>query len=283
VISPILASGNAWSIAGLTSASTAGERIGYATLALTLFPIYLYANFAGYTDLVIGIARFLRLELPENFAKPFMATGFMDFWGRWHMSLSAWFKTYVYSTLLINLMRRFPSREAEPYLGVITFFITFFLVGVWHGQTTEFLLYGVLQGTGVSVNKLYQIVMLKRLGRKPYRALCDRPLYAAFSRGLTFVYFSFTLLWFWSSWSQLGGFAALLGPGATLAVFVIAVAGATLLLAILKLAGDAFNGHIAAIPSAPYVRTAWSTVLAMLTISTAILNAPAPHVVYRGF
>ena len=111
----------------------AQERSGVA-IAAALFAVYLYANFSGYMDVVIGTARFLRIELPENFHWPFAATGYIDFWGRWHMTLSTWFKTYVYSPLLMTLMRRYPAASAEPYLGVFAYFVTFFFVGVWHGQ-----------------------------------------------------------------------------------------------------------------------------------------------------
>jgi hypothetical protein len=83
------------------------------------YPFYLYCNFSGYTDVVIGIARFLRIKLPENFDRPFSSLNFLEFWSRWHMTLSNWLKTYVYYPLLMTLMRKFLSRTIEPFLGVI--------------------------------------------------------------------------------------------------------------------------------------------------------------------
>src|SRR5581483_3434528 len=70
--------------------------IANTALWIALIPVYVYVNFSGYMDFVIGVARFLRLDLPENFNRPFLATGFIEFWTRWHITLSNWLKMYVY-------------------------------------------------------------------------------------------------------------------------------------------------------------------------------------------
>jgi D-alanyl-lipoteichoic acid acyltransferase DltB (MBOAT superfamily) len=286
VVSPVLLLAHERS-AALAAAAPAGVRFGWTAAAIALFAVYLYANFSGYMDVVIGTARFVRLELPENFDRPFAATGYIELWGRWHMTLSNWFKTYVYSPLLLALMRRYPSPGAEPYLGVFAYFVTFFLVGVWHGQTAMFLFFGVLQGAGVSANKLYQIAMTRKLGRKRYRALCAQPAYAALSRGLTFAYFAVSLLWFRPAWADLAGFAARLGVAGAAAAAVALVIGAALVLWALRTAGQWFAGLRAGgapLVSSPYAVTAWCTALIVLTLSaTVVLNAPAPHIVYRAF
>ena len=98
------------------------------------------------------------------------------------MSLSGWLKAYVYNPLLITLMRRAHPQGLEPFLAVIAFFTTFFLVGAWHGQTSEFLFFGVLQGGGVSFNKLYQILLTQRIGKRGYRTVAANRLYAAICR-----------------------------------------------------------------------------------------------------
>ncbi|MDQ6941166.1 MAG: hypothetical protein M3169_01465, partial [Candidatus Eremiobacteraeota bacterium] len=198
-LSPLLLYAHGHAVIALSVASPLGERVVDASVATAAFPLFLYFNFSGYTDVVIGVARFLRFELPENFNKPFSARGFIDFWGRWHMTLSNWMKTYVYSPLLLGLMRRYPSRSVEPLLGTIAYFVAFFSIGLWHGQTSMFVCFGVLLGLGVSINKLYQTLMIARLGRPGYRALTSQPLYAAGSCGLTLTYFAFATLWFWSS------------------------------------------------------------------------------------
>ncbi len=189
----------------------AGQPPGRAIpIALALFgsyTLYLYFNFSGYTDIVIGVARFFRLELPENFNRPYLAANFLDLWTRWHMTLSNWFKVYVYNPLLKALMSRFRAPSIDPLLGVIAFFVTFFLIGLWHGQTSIFVLYGVLLGVGASVNKLYQVGMAKFLGRKRYRQLAEHWFYVALCRGLTFTWFSLSLACFWVDWAMLGNMA----------------------------------------------------------------------------
>jgi alginate O-acetyltransferase complex protein AlgI len=271
----------------LPPALSVGERALHAAAILALFPVYLFFNFSGYTDFVIGLARFLRLELPENFNHPFIAETFIEFWSRWHMTLSNWLKTYVYSPLLLALMKRYESPAVQPYLGVIAYFVTFFLVGVWHGQTSMFLFFGVLQGLGVSVNKLFQIQLQKRLGRPKYRELTARPFCKAISRGATFTWFAFTLLWFWSSWPQLGGFIAQLGiPAVLLGVLVVYLA-ATILLEILArwyALETSAESPLAGAVAAPVLRAAWYSALAVVLLSvTILLNAPAPHIVYKAF
>ena len=63
------------------------------------YPFFLYANFSGYIDIVVAVARLMRVRLPENFDRPFSASSFIEFWSRWHITLSNWLKTYVYNPL----------------------------------------------------------------------------------------------------------------------------------------------------------------------------------------
>jgi alginate O-acetyltransferase complex protein AlgI len=284
IVSPLLSYAQTQSVAGLAAAVAFPEKVLFAGLTLAVFPVYLYVNFSGYMDFVIGVARFLRLELPENFNRPFTSKGFIEFWGRWHMTLSNWLKTYVYSPLLLSLMRRFPSKKVEPVLGIFSYFVTFFLVGAWHGQTTMFLFFGVLQGLGVSLNKLYQVAMTRRLGRARYRELCNDRVYSTISRGLTFVYFSITMLWFWSTWSQLASFGAILGPVEIVCTLLVVLVVASALLAALVHVGESWSVRLAPLTQSAYFRVACTTALIVVTLSvTVLLNAPAPHIVYKGF
>jgi D-alanyl-lipoteichoic acid acyltransferase DltB (MBOAT superfamily) len=273
------------------SALTPGEpfltRAGLGLAIVALYPLYLYANFSGYTDFVIGAARFLGLILPENFNRPFTSANFIDFWSRWHITLSSWLKTYVYNPLLLTLMRRVPSRGAEPWLAVTAFFVTFFLVGVWHGQTSEFLFFGILQGGGVAVNKLYQIEMTRRLGRKRYRALCDNVAYRVAMRGLTFTWFAFTLLWFWSNWRQMQGLVTTIGGeacAAGLAGLVLAAALALSAGTVLRAWAVEWRWRGESILLSRYTRTAWGTALAVVSVSAIVLmGMKAPDIVYQAF
>jgi alginate O-acetyltransferase complex protein AlgI len=287
VLSPLLAYAQTRLLDALAAPAPFPYDILYAAGAVAMFPVYLYFNFSGYMDFVIGVARFLRLELPENFDRPFLSKGYIEFWGRWHMTLSNWLKTYVFSPLLLSLMRRYPAAEVEPFLGVGVYFVTFFLVGVWHGQTSMFLVFGALQGLGVSANKLYQIVMLRWLRRPGYRALCGQPVYASLSRGLTYTWYAISLLWFWSTWGELSSVVSHLGAIRSVLTVVLVLLGAVVALSALDMLTEQWsvlqNGATRAAGSR-YLRVAWCAALLTITVSiTLVLNAPAPHIVYRAF
>jgi D-alanyl-lipoteichoic acid acyltransferase DltB (MBOAT superfamily) len=287
IVSPLLAQVQHVAVAHVGGHLSGGERVLDAAALIAVFPIFLYANFSGYMDVVIGVARFLRLELPENFNHPFVSVSFIDFWTRWHITLSTWLKTYVYSPLLITLMRTFPAQRLEPLFGVFAYFVTFFLVGVWHGQTANFLMLGVFFGLGVSANKLFQIAMVARLGRKRYVTLCAAPAYAAASRGLTFAWVGISLLWFWSDWSAIENAVRTLGIAGSGGGVLLVVVAAAFVLTALDLAGRraaATGGEITRLVWSPYMRTAVASVLVVLTFSvTVLLRAPAPSIVYKGF
>ncbi|MBW8857324.1 MAG: hypothetical protein JF604_24035, partial [Bradyrhizobium sp.] len=161
----------------------------YSATAAT-YTGYLYYNFSGYMDIVIGAGWLFNQELPENFNKPFAGRNFLEFWQRWHMTLSEWFKIYLFTPLMKALATRFQSPALLPYLGVFAFFVTFLVMGVWHGTTLVFVIYGLLMGAGASINKVWQLTLQKRLGKKGYKALSERNAYTYFCRGLTFSYFT---------------------------------------------------------------------------------------------
>jgi alginate O-acetyltransferase complex protein AlgI len=259
-----------------------------AVLVITVgYTFYLYCNFSGYTDIVIGTALFYRLSLPENFNHPFFSCSFLEFWSRWHITLSGWLKTYVYNPLVLFLMQRFPSPRVAVFLGVTAFFVTFFLIGLWHGQTSEFAVYGVVLGLGVSCNKLYQVEMARRLGRKRYRALTEHSLYRAGARGLTFTWFVFSLVFFWGNWQVIGQLAHGLGSVGIAAAFL----GLALVASVLLTAGIALRNGCMRIQAfgAPvllsrYSRTVSCTAMGAIAVAGLILLAtPAPDIVYKAF
>jgi D-alanyl-lipoteichoic acid acyltransferase DltB (MBOAT superfamily) len=161
------------------------------------FAAYLYFSFAGYSQVVRGIGGLSGLELPENFDRPWAAPNFLELWSRWHISLSEWFKLYMFNPVVKALIGRFGKPALIPYLGATGYFLTFFLMGLWHGISLRFALYGLVLGAGVSVNKLYQAVMLKRLGRKRLNEVIRRPAYIALSRGLAVSFFILALGFLW--------------------------------------------------------------------------------------
>jgi D-alanyl-lipoteichoic acid acyltransferase DltB (MBOAT superfamily) len=254
---------------------------------IVVYPFFLYANFSGYIDIVIAAARLMRVQLPENFNRPFSAASFMDFWTRWHITLSNWLKTYVYNPLLTALMQRITASTLQPYLGVFCFFVTFFLIGIWHGRTSEFLVYGLLLGGGISINKLWQVLLSQRFSSKRYKALAKEPLYIAFGRGLTFSWFSFTLFWFWADWHEIDGIFSALPTGAWLEVWGAVWLCATAVLALWEslraaLLSIAVTG--APLLTSRYARVVYASAFALTAfVITVLLNQPAPDIVYKAF
>ena len=190
----------------------------FATCA-ALYTAYLYANFAGYMHIVIGVGVLMGQRLPENFDQPFAARSFLEFWSRWHMTLSTWFKTYLFNPLLKHWTRRWPSAAAAPYLMVLAFFVTFTVMGVWHGSTAVFLVYGVFLGAGASVNKLWQELLRARWGKQKYKRFCAKTAVVYVSRGLVFAYFAVALSCLWLNLEQLLAIVRGLGVAGAMAAF----------------------------------------------------------------
>jgi alginate O-acetyltransferase complex protein AlgI len=250
-------------------------------------PFFVYANFSGYTDIVIALARLMRVRLPENFDRPFSASSFLDFWSRWHITLSTWLKTYVYNPLLMALMRRIESQALQPFLGVLCFFFTFFLVGVWHGRTSEFIIFGVLLGLGVSINKLWQVVLVRVLGRQGYRALAKNFAYIAFGRGLTFTWFALTNFWFWLDWKQIDRIFAALPSTQWLAFWLAIWFAATTVFAAwewLRAALLSIKTAGGPVLSSRYARVIYASALGLIAfVLSILLSQPTPAVVYKAF
>jgi hypothetical protein len=236
---------------------------------------------------VIALARLMRVRLPENFDRPFSAPSVLEFWNRWHMTLSNWLKTYVYNPLLLALMRRISSLALQPFLGVFCFFITFFLIGVWHGRTSEFVMFGLLTGGGRSVNKLWQLELTGIMGRKGYRVLANHPVYIAFGRGLNFTWFAFTLLWFWASWGQIGRISRVIDPvqwfGVWLAIWLCATA-VLALWELLRAALLSIKTSDGPLLTSRYARMVYASALGLTSVViTVLLDQPTPEIVYKAF
>jgi alginate O-acetyltransferase complex protein AlgI len=189
-------------LAETTSLSGTRFAVQYAASAAA-YTFYLYYNFSGYMDIVIGLGCLLGQNLPENFDRPFSAGNIFEFWARWHMTLSEWFKTYVFNPLMRFLATHVTAPAVMPYLGVVGFFVTFFIMGVWHGSTAVFVIYGLVWGAGASINKLWQVFMTKRLGKKRYKSVGDSFAYASLARGLLFAFFALAVTGLWVNMHQL--------------------------------------------------------------------------------
>jgi alginate O-acetyltransferase complex protein AlgI len=163
--------------------------------------LHLYINFSGYMSICIGIGRLIGHDIPENFKAPYDAKNFLDLWTRWHITLSQWFKTYLFNPLLKSLASKYPH-YSTPYFGALAFFVTFMVMGIWHGTSNIFMVYGLLLGSGVTINKLWQVLMEKYLGRTKYKSLSKRVWYSHVSRSLALSFFSLSVTCIWISPAQ---------------------------------------------------------------------------------
>lgn len=155
-------------------------------VATLLFAVQIYADFSGYTDIAIGSARIMGIRLMKNFDRPYTAGTVREFWGRWHLSLSSWFRDYLYIPLGGSRVGR-----ARHLLNVA---IVFLVSGLWHGAAATFVLWGALHAA-------YQIIgtltlrgrdrLLSRIGLCPSRALVR-----SVRRVLTFLLVDFAWLFF---------------------------------------------------------------------------------------
>ena len=120
--------------------ATPGDRMTFAIawLGAITYTLQLYFDFSGYSDMAIGLGRMLGFRLPENFARPYSSVTVTEFWRRWHMSLSRWFRDYVYIPLGGN---RHGARRTYRNL-----FIVFVLTGFWHGANWTYLVWGLYHG-----------------------------------------------------------------------------------------------------------------------------------------
>jgi D-alanyl-lipoteichoic acid acyltransferase DltB (MBOAT superfamily) len=114
-------------------------------LATFAFAWQIFFDFSGYTDMARGVAQILGFRLILNFNNPYLATGLGDFWSRWHISLSSWFRDYVYIPLGGN-----KQGALKTYRNL---FITFLISGIWHGAAWTFAIWGLLHAIGVMITR----------------------------------------------------------------------------------------------------------------------------------
>lgn len=126
--------------------SNPSDFLGFPTLLATIFFAFqIYCDFSGYSDIAIGLARLLGFKLMINFKTPYFSKSLTDFWRNWHISLSTWFRDYVYIPLGGN-------RKSKKIIYT-NIMITFLLSGLWHGANWTFIIWGTIHGLGLIVEK----------------------------------------------------------------------------------------------------------------------------------
>lgn len=193
-------------------------------VCLILYTFQIYADFSGYTDIARGIARILGYDLMENFRRPLLANSITEFWRRWHISLSSWVNDYIYTPLSLKY------RNLGIYGIVIALFISFFIVGVWHGALWTFVLFGILQGIILTIEFL-----TRRKREKTFKKLPYKFVHIA-GTGVTFILIVLSLVFFRAPTFKTAVliFERIAAPGeffiGTVAIFLYSIAGIVILL-----------------------------------------------------
>ena len=120
-----------------------------------LYTFYLFFDFAGYSLMAVGTGYILGIKVPDNFNKPFISIDIKDFWDRWHITLSHWFRDFIFSRFLFNSLskKRFKNKLTAASAGLM---INMTLMGIWHGLELHYIAYGVYHGVLLVIAELYQ-------------------------------------------------------------------------------------------------------------------------------
>jgi D-alanyl-lipoteichoic acid acyltransferase DltB (MBOAT superfamily) len=131
--------------------------MGAAWLVALSYSLQLYFDFSGYSDMAIGLARMLNVRFPQNFASPYKAQSVIEYWQRWHMSLTRWLTLFLYNPLALAIARRRPGLDRRTLRGfailvAVPTCVTMGLAGIWHGCGPQFLVFGLLHATYLTIN-----------------------------------------------------------------------------------------------------------------------------------
>lgn len=146
-------------------------------LAFYGFPVQVYCDLSGYTDIALGLARLLGVRLPGNFRQPYCAASITEFWQRWHITLSHWFRDYLFFQL--------PGSRSRYYAALRNVVITMTLTGAWHGARWTFVVWGLLHGLEM---------VIERLAKRAWRRRPPPPLWLR--RVFTFHIFALLIILF---------------------------------------------------------------------------------------
>jgi D-alanyl-lipoteichoic acid acyltransferase DltB (MBOAT superfamily) len=171
----------------LPGESIAGMGFGDVLLGAWLFYVYLYFDFSGYCDVVIGIGRLMGIAPPENFWLPFFSPNIAQYWLRVHRSLTEWLTDYVFHPLYTGLLRSRLFRGHRLASRNVAIAATMLIAGVWHGTTISFLLFGLVHALYQVVYRTTEHLLAGRLGAEGLHALRARPSWAVAATIVTFV------------------------------------------------------------------------------------------------
>lgn len=175
-----------------TSALQARSSAG-AWVMLYAYAFQILFDFSGYTDIAIGAAHFLGIHLPENFDRPYLKPNLSQFWNSWHITLTQWFRSYFFNPVSRFLRRQ--RRYAVWVILLLTQLGTMLLVGLWHGVTVNFVLWGVWHGAGLFLQNRWSAWVTPHLSRMEIHPNVQKGLDVV-GIGMTFHYVALGWIWF---------------------------------------------------------------------------------------
>ncbi len=158
---------------------------GQFVLSLVCYFFYIYFNFSGYTDCAIASGKFIGFTLPENFNNPLASRNLQNFWERWHISLSQWFRDYIFFNLMYKLKKN-KIITNTVFATYVSIFITFFIMGAWHGDTIGWIGYGLVLAFGLVITITYGRLADKYIPN--IRVIRENSIYRIFSAAGTIGY-----------------------------------------------------------------------------------------------
>lgn len=262
--------GELWAI--LSGPAGPGSVAG-AWLGLVAYGLQIYFDFSGYSDMAIGLGRMFGYSYPENFNYPYLAQSVTEFWRRWHMTLSRWFRDYLYIPLGGN--------RVSPARWYVNLMIVWGATGLWHGASWNFLAWGLFFGVMLMLEKMFLLRWTERLPR------VLRHTYALF-----LVLIGWALFAMADMGDASGYFAALVGKtvpfiasetryylSSYLGILVLCVIGATELPK--RLAAKIFGGEKMQKSVTPYVALVLLIVLFVLSLASLVNGSYNPFLYFR--
>ncbi len=152
-----------------------------AWFVLISYALQIFFDFSGYSDMAIGLGMMFGFTLPENFNYPYTAKSIQEFWQRWHISASTWFRLYLFSPLSRSLLRKWGVAR-RTQIQIISTMTTMLLIGLWHGASWNFVVWGGIFGVFLAIEQSFLRGHLKKLGRLQH-------IYALFVVLMAWVFF----------------------------------------------------------------------------------------------
>jgi D-alanyl-lipoteichoic acid acyltransferase DltB (MBOAT superfamily) len=137
----------------------------FRAVEILLFYLLLYLDFSAYSDITVGAGRLMGVATPENFNRPYVARNLVDFWDRWHMSLSQFIYRNIFIPVQMALVRRAGPRAAL-WCGAVAFLVSFLLCGLWHSLDVRWAMWGIMHALGLVAVVWYRTWLKRRLGRE---------------------------------------------------------------------------------------------------------------------